>query len=142
MAHISKIYTVCNQQSNTRHEELKFYCWSRTKTTMKYNSNSHHRTNNEITKTILTNSSGAPVELASKDMLIRMHFTYILICMCFYMHMNQFLSQRSNNPSGGLAIIPGVVALIGIVEMVLAIVAASYCCCCSSFGRPKNVRHL
>ena len=42
--------------------------------------------------------------------------------------------------SGGLAVLPSFVAFLGLVELVIAIVAASYCCCCSSRETRKYTR--
>ena len=42
--------------------------------------------------------------------------------------------------SGGLAVLPSFVAFLGLVELVIAIVAASYCCCCSSWETRKHTR--
>jgi len=38
--------------------------------------------------------------------------------------------------------LPAFLALLALIEMVVAIVGASYCCCCSSFGTTDvSVKH-
>lgn len=43
---------------------------------------------------------------------------------------------------GGLAVLPSLVAVLAFVELVIAIVAASYCCCCSSWERHTRLVYV
>lgn len=48
--------------------------------------------------------------------------------------------MRGNDNTGAIAVLPSFVALIGLAELIVAIVASSYCCCCSKWSTSERIR--
>ncbi|XP_052061922.1 uncharacterized protein LOC127701991 [Mytilus californianus] len=50
--------------------------------------------------------------------------------------------MRAKNESGGLAALPSFLAVVAVLEMVVAIIASAYCCCCTSWGSSNQLRYV